>query len=167
MKIEMVREICHKIAKENGFRIYFPIKENGRLKTTLGRVSYVSKGSKNIFITSMEFSRQFLEYGEESAIMDVILHELAHAFVFMKEGNHKHSDPIFKAMCLRLGTDNHTAESDVTYKVSEDKINKYTIRCAKCGQVVGYRQRMCSVVKHPENCSSSCCDADIVVTQNF
>jgi predicted SprT family Zn-dependent metalloprotease len=115
----------------------------------------------------MEFSRQFLELGDESAIMDVIRHELAHAFVFMETGRKHGHDYVFKAMCLRIGTRLDMAESDVGYRVPAEEINKYTIRCSECGKIVGYRQRMCPVVKTPENFQSSCCHADLVVTQNF
>lgn len=167
MKIEMVREICHKIAADYGFKIDFPINDNGRLKTTLGRVSYEAVGDRVTNITRMEFSRQFLELGDESAIMDVIRHELAHAFVFMETGRKHGHDYVFKAMCLRIGTRLDMAESDVGYRVPAEEINKYTIRCSECGKIVGYRQRMCPVVKTPENFQSSCCHADLVVTQNF
>ena len=167
MKIEMVREICMKIAADHGFKLDVPISENGRLTTTLGRVMYTRIDDDSIEILAIEFSKQFLLYGEEDSIMDVILHELAHAFVFIETGMQHGHDGTFRAMCRRIGCRRPSAEDGVEYKVPESALNKYTIRCSCCGKVIGYRQRACSVTKEPHKYHSSCCKADLIVTQNF
>lgn len=164
MEITRVREICYIKAREFGFNLYCPIEVNTRFRKTLGRVSYDEYGE----LEKIEFSAQLLEYGEEHSIMDTILHELAHAFVYLETGEHHGHDAAFRAMCHRLGTlDDRMYAKNLVYIKPQDEMYKYTIRCSCCGKVIGHRSRACNVTKYPENYYSKCCNASLEVTQNF
>ena len=93
MEITKVREICYVKAREHGFNLYCPITVNTRFRKTLGRVCYDEYGE----LEKIEFSAQLLEYGTEKCIVDTILHELAHAFVYLYWCDTCHFDkPLFQ-----------------------------------------------------------------------
>lgn len=161
MKITKVKEICYSKAREFGFNLYCEVKENGRLTRTLGRVCYDSYGE----LDRIEFSKLMLETASDAVVLDVILHELAHAFVYLETEEYHGHDATFKAMCHRLGTDNDGS----VYKeaVIKPKQFKYSIVCSECGRIIGGRSRACNVTKFPEDYLSPCCDANIHIIQNF
>lgn len=162
MTIEQVIEICHNIAEENGFYISCPIKENGRLSRTLGRVCYNHGGVKVI-----EFSRKLLLFGTETQINDTIRHELAHAFVYWKTGETHGHDKVWKEMAESLGARPERLAEGQIYKESAEKVHKYTIYCKKCGKLVGYRDRACAITRGEEGYYSKCCHSDLKVVQNW
>ena len=164
MEITRVREICYIEARKHGFNLYCPILVNTRFRKTLGRVSYDEYGE----LEKIEFSAQLLEYGEEHSIMDTILHELAHAFVYLETGEHHGHDAAFRAMCHRLGTlDDGMYAKNLVYTKPKEEMYKYTLRCSCCGKSVGHRSRACKITQHPEYYTSGCCGAAIKVIQNF
>ena len=164
MEITKVREICYVKAREHGFNLYCPVLENGRLTATLGRVCWDEEGE----LEKIEFSKKFLTSATEENIMDVILHELAHAFVFLETGEIHGHDATFRAMCARLGTINNGmyAKGQV-YEKPREEFYKYTLKCSCCGKAIGHRSRACKITQHPEYYISGCCGAAIKVIQNF
>lgn len=164
MEITKVREICYVKAREHGFNLYCPVVVNTRFRKTLGRVCYDECGE----LEKIEFSAQLLEYGTEQSIIDTVLHELAHAFVYLETGEHHGHDATFRAMCARLGTINNGmyAKGQV-YEKPREEFYKYTLKCSCCGKVVGHRSRACKITQHPEYYTSGCCGAAIKVIQNF
>ena len=164
MEITKVREICYVKAREHGFNLYCPVLENGRLTATLGRVCWDEEGK----LEKIEFSKKFLASATEENIMDVILHELAHAFVFLETGEIHGHDATFRAMCARLGTINNGmyAKGQV-YEKPREEFYKYTLKCSCCGKAIGHRSRACKITQHPEYYISGCCGAAIKVIQNF
>ena len=164
MEITKVREICYVKAREHGFNLYCPVVVNTRFRKTLGRVCYDECGE----LEKIEFSAQLLEYGTEQCIIDTILHELAHAFVYLETGEHHGHDATFRAMCARLGTVNNGmyAKGQV-YEKPREEFYKYTLKCSCCDKVVGHRSRACKITKNPEYYTSGCCHAAIKVVQNF
>ena len=165
MEITKVREICYTIAREYGFNLYCPVLENGRLKTTLGRVCYDEEGG----LDKIEFSKTFLISATDENVISVVLHELAHAFVYLETGERHGHDKVFKAMCQRLGTSNDKTKTKVDYKngISKKEIHKYSIFCKSCRKLIGYRNRACNVTKNPEAFSANCCLGDIFVVKNY
>ena len=164
MEITKVREICYMKAREHGFNLYCPVVVNTRFRKTLGRVCYDEYGE----LEKIEFSAQLLEYGTEQCIINTILHELAHAFVYLETGEHHGHDATFRAMCARLGTINNGmyAKGQV-YEKPREEFYKYTLKCSCCGKVIGHRSRACKITKNPEYYTSGCCHATIKVIQNF
>lgn len=164
MEITKVREICYVKAREHGFNLYCPVVVNTRFRKTLGRVCYDECGE----LEKIEFSAQLLEYGTEQSIIDTVLHELAHAFVYLETGEHHGHDATFRAMCARLGIINNGmyAKGQV-YEKPREEFYKYTLKCSCCGKAVGHRSRACKITQHPEYYTSRCCGAAIKVIQNF
>lgn len=162
MTIEKVNEICNEIAKTNGFYIDCPIKENGRLTATLGRVCYDEFGIKSI-----EFSKKLLQFGTDVQINDTIRHELAHAFSYWETGEVHGHDSFWKYMAEKLGANPKSFAEGQVYKEPAEKIHKYTLYCKKCGKLVGYRDRACNITKNPEKYLSKCCEDKITVKQNW
>lgn len=163
MNITKVREICYTEARKHGFNLYCPVLENGRLTATLGRVCWNEDGE----LDKIEFSKIFLASATEETIMDVIRHELAHAFVFLETGEIHGHDAEFRAMCRRIGTDNSSSMTDVEFKQDASKIYKYSIVCPVCGEEIDTRSRACKLTKHPELFRTNCCDVAPIVIQNF
>ena len=166
MKINEVIGFCLKTARQHHFRLYCEIRENARLTKTLGRVRYLDGE-----IECIEFSKSFLASATDESVIEVILHELAHAFVFLEnDGYHDGHGPMFKAMCARLGTSNDGAVAkNLKYKdgAENEERYKYNIYCGCCGKLVGNRTRACSITKEPEYFISNCCQAPLKVIQNW
>ena len=164
MEITKVREICYVKAREYGFNLYCPVIENTRLSRTLGRVCWDKYGD----LEKIEFSAKFLASATEHAIMETILHELAHAFVFLETGEIHGHDAMFRSMCARLGTMNNGMHAKCfELNASKDEYYKYTLYCSKCGKPIGHRQRACKITQHPEQYLSSCCRGEIRVEMNW
>ena len=163
MEITKVREICYTQARLHGFNLYCPVLENGRLTATLGRVCWNKYGE----LEKIEFSKIFLASATEQNIIEVILHELAHAFVFLETGEVHGHDATFRRMCQRLGTSRDTSASEVEFKAGVTKAYKYSIICPVCGKEVDTRSRACKLTKNPECFKTNCCNATPKVIQNF
>lgn len=163
MEITRVREICYTKAREFGFRLYCPIEVNTRFSRTLGRVSWNEFGE----LEKIEFSSTMLKTGTEEAIIATILHELAHAFVFLETGEIHGHDKVFREMCKRLGTIEDRATSKYFNGADEPVEHKYSIYCSCCGKLVANRSRACQLTKTPENYLSNCCKASLRVEQNY
>ncbi len=82
-----------KIAEHNLIGVKFGI--NKRLKNTLGR--YIEK--YNGISRRIELSYDFIVNNDESAVLDTILHEIAHAIAGI-EADH---GPAWKAVCRQIG----------------------------------------------------------------
>lgn len=164
MTIYEVRKICYAKAREYGFNLHCPIIENTRFSRTLGRVTWDEFGK----LDRIEFSSRFLATATEHAIIETILHELAHAFVFLETGEIHGHDAMFKSMCNRLGTLNDGMYAkNFDLNASKDEYYKYTIYCSKCGKPIGHRQRSCKVTQHPEQFLSTCCNEKIKIEMNW
>ena len=117
MRIELVREICYKLAADYGFTLNCPIEERHSDILALGKVGYKEElvrkkhragnwydVEQKTVIAEITFSSHFLANADDEDILNVIRHELAHAFVFLETGKRQGHNEQFKAMCLRLGT---------------------------------------------------------------
>jgi predicted SprT family Zn-dependent metalloprotease len=168
--IEETREVCRKAFKQEGLDFDYEnitLSFNGRLKKTLGRCGY-STIDNDIFIPKyIELSKQLAEKGTKEEIVQVILHECAHAITTIKDGGQKHGhDKVFKMTCKRIGcnldgTSGHTS--------LEDDLNsyKYIVTCKKCGQVVAKYHRAGKVLKNIEYYTHNDCGGHLEFVQNF
>ena len=163
MTINEVIKLCHEVADKHGFRINFPIRENGRLTSTLGRVML-----QGTTVVAIEFSKRHLASATNESIKATVLHELAHAFVAMETKEDHGHDATFRAMCIRIGTDNYgTSHNNLKLKVAKEDIYKYVITCSYCGKMIATRSRACKLTQIPWNYQSNCCHVDIEVIQNW
>lgn len=117
MTIELVREVCYKIAADHGFTLDCSIDEQHDDPASLGKVCYkeefVPSNShigdwyeieRKVIMTEILFSSHFLSHADDEDILNVVRHELAHAFVFLETGKRQGHNEKFRAMCFRLGT---------------------------------------------------------------
>lgn len=162
MTINKVIDICNEMANSQNIIISCPIKENGRLSTTLGRVCYNEEG-----IEVIEFSKKLLQFCTDDEIINTIRHELAHAFVYWQTGKSHGHDIVWRNMVIKLGGKPERTTEIKTYLKEPEKIYKYTIYCEKCGKLIGARDRACSIIKNPKQYHSKCCDSDLIVKQNW
>lgn len=132
MRIELVREICYKLAADHGFTLNCSIDEQRNDPLALGKVCYkeemvpltnrigdVYKIERKLVMTEILFSSHFLNNADDEDIFNVVRHELAHAFVFLETGQSQGHNKKFRAMCFRLGTKLTGATDDeiLKYKV--------------------------------------------------
>lgn len=163
MTINEVTNMCHAVAEANGFHLTCPIRENGRLTSTLGRV--IMQGTT---VIAIEFSKKHLATATDESIKATVLHELAHAFVAMETKQDHGHDAVFRAMCIRIGTDNYgTCHNNLKLKVAKEETYKYTIFCSCCNKLIATRSRACKITQSPWEYTSKCCGSDINVVQNF
>ena len=119
MTIELVREICYKIAADHGFELNCNIDIQYNDMLSLGKVKYVQElvfspspitaeqwrtAEWQPMIKEILFSSHFLDNADDEDILNVVRHELAHAFVFLETGKRQGHNEKFRAMCFRLGT---------------------------------------------------------------
>ena len=117
MKIELVREICYKLAADHGFALNCSIDEQHDDPLALGKVCYKEEIvpvtnrvgdwyqiERKLVMTEILFSTHFLNNADDEDILNVVRHELAHAFVFLETGKRQGHNEKFRAMCFRLGT---------------------------------------------------------------
>lgn len=117
MTIELVREVCYKIAADHGFTLDCSIDEQHDDPVSLGKVRYKEEFvpshshigdwyeiEQKVVMTEILFSSHFLSHADDEDILNVVRHELAHAFVFLETGKRQGHNEKFRAMCFRLGT---------------------------------------------------------------
>lgn len=159
------KEVC----RNAGCPCTVPIKLNGRLTRTLGRVTYNRIPSSDSYIPSLvEFSKQLLETASDKSIKDVIYHEAAHYIVTSRTKEHHGHDSLFKAVCAEIGTSNDTPVTKVERTVSSDKLYKYVVFCENCHKMIGGYQRKCATINHLSSCSCRICrKGNLKLIQNW
>ena len=143
-----------------------PVKINGRLTKTLGRVIAEPAAFDSYKPEVIEFSRQFLETSTDDSIHEVVKHELAHWAVLTETGEIHHHDAIFKDMCRRIGCQADRQQAKVERTVSDDKLFKYIVKCKDCDNEMHYN-RAGKVVKQPWAYSCGKCGGQLEVIQNW
>jgi len=107
---------------------------NGRNR--LGHANYVKK--------EIAFSSHYVIL-KEHEILDVILHEIAHALDYVKYGNWGHGKT-WKQVCTEIGAKPSRLAYDTSYVVPK----KYKSHCEKCGKNTGKSHRRGNYTHH--NC---------------
>jgi len=93
----------------------------------LGHCDYIKQ--------EIAFSGQYMKLKDDE-ILDVILHEIAHALDFVRYGNWGHGKS-WKKICVEIGADPSRLAHDTSYVVP----SKYTSYCEKCGKNTGQSHR--------------------------
>lgn len=164
--IEQVIELCETYCDKANVSLVVPVKANGRLKSTLGRVKYHTSFDRCI-PDIIEFSKMLLEEGTDEEIVSVIAHECAHYIVTVKTGEKHGHDAVFKQMCSFLGTDNNKAHTEISYSTRRNP--KYTVYCEDCDFSDGY-YRMCNTLKYLQMGLCRCPDCKsnrLAMIQNY
>lgn len=160
-------QMCESICATAGYDFTIPVKINKRLKTTLGRVTWIKSNNGQVNSTLMEISYQLLTTATYDSIYAVVAHECAH-YLVTKETHENHGhDAIFKAMCARIGCANDgTVYRGLNRTAPESEIYKYFVKCEKCNNIIGKYHRAGKVVQYPELYKCKC-GGSLHVIKNF
>lgn len=164
--IQEIKNYLQELAKNVDLVYNTPVKINGRLTKTLGRVIAEPATFNSYKPEVIEFSKQFLETSTDESVRQVIMHEFAHWAVLVETGEVHGHDAIFKAMCRKIGCEANRPQTKVERTVSDDKIYKYIVKCKDCGNEVHYN-RAGKVVKHPDFYGCGKCGGELECIQNW
>lgn len=156
-------EICSKA----GTPCNVPIRLNGRLTRTLGRVHQEKNNVDGIwYSTAVEFSKQLLETSSDQSIRDVVLHEAAHFIITARTGETHGHDAAFKAVCAEIGTKNDGVSTKVERTVKVH--SKYEVICPTCNDTIAEYSRMCKTLQYIDMCHcKGCGKGGLKVIQNW
>ena len=164
-----VQQITNKyteLATSLGVTFNVPVKINGRLTRTLGKVISDVQDHR-LFPRCIEISRQLLETATKESIDEVLIHEFCHWYLAETTHEDHGHDATFKALGQRLGGGSGKTTTYVDRVVDNSKIFKYQCFCAGCGKEVAHYSRASFAVGHPDLCSTSCCNRELKVIQNW
>lgn len=164
--IQEIQKYMQELAANIDLEFNTPIKINGRLTKTLGRVIAEPAMFDSYKPEKVEFSRQFLETSTDDSIREVIKHEFCHWAVLIETGKIHHHDMVFKAMCRRVGCQANRPQTKVERTVSDDKLFKYIVKCKDCDNEMHYN-RAGKVVKHPDWYGCGKCGGELECIQNW
>lgn len=159
--IDRVIDELNKLAAADNIIMDVPIKVNGRLSRTLGRVHF---NRTTCCPMKIEFSRALLENGTDNDIINVIKHEYVHYFLLSTTAEDHGHDYMFKAKCAEIG-----CEHDKTHNgLEREQRYKYEIWCLDCNAIIGTRSRKCKLIDNIEYCQCGRCNgANLKVIQNW
>lgn len=164
--IERVRKEFKEICDKANVELIVPISANGRLTVSYGRVVIaVNSCSGKCYPEKVEFSKTFLENGDEDFIYEVILHEAAHYIATMRTKKDQNHNAYFKSVCAEIGANGASSATSEEAKRANMKY-KYEIICPNCKTIYTYA-RAGSVVKYPESATCPCGHTGLEVKQNW
>ena len=162
--IEKITETLNQLCANDGLEpITIPVKINGRLTRTLGKVTFEMPAYKPI---SIEFAKRLIENDSESDIINTIKHEYVHYFLLVTEKcNHGH-DHAFRMKCLNIGCTHIGAQNEVSLPKKEQF--KYEVWCDGCGEMIATYSRKGKTLNSIDRCSCGICGAKALrVVQNW
>ena len=158
MTVKEITAECVQISAKVGDKFNIPVLINGRLSTTLGRVT-CHKINGIWKPVELEMSKKFLETATIASIRDIIKHEWCHYYVTKTTGEDHGHDATFKAMCARIGCSNNGAKAnEIERTVEEETLYKYNVVCDTCNKVIAAYQRMCPTLRRLDSCSCMECN---------
>ena len=125
--VQEIKQYLNELAASIDLVYDTPVKINGRLTKTLGRVIAEPAAFDSYKPEVIEFSKQFLETSTDESVRRVIQHEFCHWAVLVETGEVHGHDAIFKAMCHRMGCEADRPQTKVERTVSDDKLFKYIV----------------------------------------
>ena len=164
--IQKIESYLQELATNINLIYKTPVRINGRLTKTLGRVMAEPTMFNKYKPEAIEFSKQFLETSTDESVRQVIMHEFCHWAVLTETGEIHHHDSVFKAMCHKVGCDFNRPQSKIERTVNDDQLYKYVVKCKDCDNIM-YYNRAGKVVKHPDFYSCGRCGGELKVIQNF
>lgn len=146
-----------------GIKCDIEITLNGRLRKSLGRCKAVIESRYSFRPISIQLSKEFYEVATLQEKKKVLAHEYAHYCTFKTYGDHSHETQEFKDYCKLLRTTSSTSMS-----IKTEIKSKYEILCSCCQKVVARKTTAnAGVVKYSHRYKSTCCDAKLIVKQNY
>ena len=154
--ISEIEKICKNGCKKYGIKFDIPIEISNRMKTTYGYVEFKIDREKEKKYKPLKivFAKFLFEEGNQSELINTILHELAH-YIVLKQyptKNHGH-DKIWKKVAKDLGIKPNM------YANSKDLGNppkpKYVVKCCSCGATSNY-YRKSKVIKNLSSYRCNC-----------
>ena len=163
--VKDIENECKRISAKVGDNFDLPIRVNGRLTRTLGRVT--SRRLNDVWYPEvMEISKQLLETATEESIKSVIAHEWCHYYVTKDTGEDHGHDRVFKAMCARIGCDNDGTKTKVERTVEVH--SKYEVFCGTCNEVIANYARMSKNLQRLNECTCKRCNtSNLKLIQNW
>ena len=154
--ISEIEKIYANGCKKYGIEFNTPIEISNRMKKTYGYVEFKINREKEKKYKPLKivFAKFLFEEGNREALIDTILHELAHYIVLKLYPNKNHGhNKIWKKVAKELG-----CKTDI-YANSKDLGNppepKYVVRCCSCNTTINY-YRKSKVIKNIDNYFCSC-----------
>ena len=125
-----------------------PIRISTRMTSTWGKCVYnLSKGKVKEFV----FGDRLLRYATYEHLVEVVRHEYAHAFVFIKYGKRDAHGSRWRYWAQKFGCSGSRCNSfSEVLEAQADLVSRYKVTCASCGAVYRY-QRRTNIVKALEN----------------
>lgn len=164
--VQEIKQYLNELAASIGLVYNTPVKINGRLTKTLGRVVAEPAAFDSYKPEVIEFSKQFLETSTDESVRQTIMHEFCHWAVLIETGEVHGHDAVFKAMCRKIGCEANRPQIKVERTVSDDKLFKYIVKCKDCDNEIHYN-RAGKVVKNPEWYGCGKCGGDLEVIRNW
>lgn len=156
-----VKEVCKKYFNFDFDSLNIPVKINGRLKNSLGRMVYNPRSNKAI---SIEFSKELVSgiYKIET-VESVIKHECTHLVLFAREEDFKDGCKNFENTVRKIG-------GTSTRTIFPAGIRYHGV-CSKCGEecLNTTSKARFNRITDPENAKfyvSSCCHSPIIKGEN-
>lgn len=159
MTIEKANEYLKSVNKWKSLS-HLKIFENKRLSSTWGRCCY----SRNGVPEKLELSVKLLRGAKEEDIKQVVLHELAHALVWVNYGN-KRTKPHgveFKEACAILGCTHTGATNAINLDNSKLNDYKYELYCPKCNESIRQYKTKCKTIQYASDYSCGRCKTTLI-----
>ena len=154
--VEDIKRECEKLSAIVGDNYNCPIRINGRLTKTLGRVT-IHKVNGLWYPEVLEISKSLLETSTDESILSVIAHEWCHYYVAKSTNENHGHDKVFKATCARVGCTNDGTSTKVDRTVAASALYKYQVYCPTCDEFIADYSRMNNTLKHLDQCTCKRC----------
>ena len=168
MEYKEILEIAQKACEKCGIKLDAPVRMNGRLSRTLGRVRY-RQNHLGVKVDVIEFSTKYFSdpTRNQEVKYQVVLHEIAHYLAYCSDGQSHQHDEIFRKYCAQIGCtatgEYATDEADNLIENMQVKY-KYDCRCSACGNHIRYYKRKPTAIGEKV---SGCCRAELDVIQLY
>ena len=162
-----IENYCNEISAKVNDTFTCPVKLNGRITRTLGRViSHKVNGMWEPEV--LEISKQLLETSSDESVKAVIEHEWCHYYVTKTTGENHGHDATFKAACAKIGCTNDGVSTTVERTVSDSTLYKYQVFCPTCDKFICNRRRKVEWMDRMDECwCPTCKGKGLVLIQNW
>lgn len=165
--VEDIKRECERLSAMVGDTFDCPIRINGRLTRTLGRVDSI-KVNGRWTNEVLQISKQLLETSTNESIISVIDHEWCHYWVTKSTGEDHGHDATFRAVCAQVGCTNNKTKTRVERTVAESAIYKYQVYCSTCDEFIAGYSRMNSTLRSLKACTCKKCNtSNLSYVQNW
>lgn len=165
--VEDIKARCEELSNMVGDTFDCPVRINGRLTRTLGRVDSIKRNGR-WYNEMLQISKQLIETSTDESIKSVIDHEWCHYYVTKSTGESHGHDAVFKATCARIGCTNDGTKTHVDRTVAESSIYKYQVYCGTCDEFIAGYSRMNATLKNLKTCTCKKCNtSNLSYIQNW